>query len=516
MTFLRPRLIVVLLLATVATYGQTQRKKSVARPTPQKAPVTQPTPNATPTPLPSTTPQAPVPLVIVNGQTVTTADIDPSARAAAESVSENIQEARNRVLTLQINTILLAVEAGKRGTTPQQLYDANVTRRIVEPTSAEIDAFIQENGSQMDQSDPAALRKQVAGFLRGERETKLSEEFVNRLKTTNSMVPGVSINTSNLSPSAILATIGGQPVTAGPVLERLKPIIYKLRLNAYQVERQAAERTLDDLLLLADASRRNVGPEEIVRTEVTEKMHQPTEAEVAKFYEENKSQISGTLDTVRNQLVSYLQDEEQKRLERALSEKLRKGADIRWLISEPEAPVQLISTDDDPAQGDPKSAATIVEFTDFECPACAAMQPILEEVLKSYAGKIRFVVRDFPLARHPFARKAAEAANAANAQGKFFEYAALLFQRQNALDIASLKKYASELGLNRTKFDAALDNGTYAAEVRHDVQDGESYGIEATPTIFVNGVMLNNLSAEGLRAAIDRALSSATSPRPAN
>jgi protein-disulfide isomerase len=130
--------------------------------------------------------------------------------------------------------------------------------------------------------------------------------------------------------------------------------------------------------------------------------------------------------------------------------------------------------------------------------------------LNSYGNKIRFVVRDFPLTQHANARKAAEAADAANAQGKFFEYTALLFKRQNALDVPSLKKYASELGMNRARFDAELDGGTYAAEVKHDIEDGEIYGIESTPTIFINGVMLRTLSAEALRSAIDRA---AASPR---
>src|SRR4029079_14499161 len=103
------------------------------------------------------------------------------------------------------------------------------------------------------------------------------------------------------------------------------------------------------------------------------------------------------------------------------------------------------------------------------------------------------------------ARKAAEAANAANAQGKFFEYIAILFKNQKALDVPSLKKYASEVGLDRARFDAALDRGVYAAEVQKDVEDGEMYGVGSTPTIFINGVQLNILSAEGLRAAIDRA-----------
>src|SRR6185369_9058007 len=131
------------------------------------------------------------------------------------------------------------------------------------------------------------------------------------------------------------------------------------------------------------------------------------------------------------------------------SDKLRKSANIRWLISEPAQPIQNISVDDDPARGAANAPVTIVEFTDFQCPACAAMHPILDEVLKSYGDKVRLVVRDFPLNQHGFARKAAEAANAANAQGKFFEYASLLFKNQKALDVPSLKKYASEVGLDR-------------------------------------------------------------------
>src|SRR5688500_18013564 len=133
------------------------------------------------------------------------------------------------------------------------------------------------------------------------------------------------------------------------------------------------------------------------------------------------------------------------------------------------------------------------------------MHPVIEKVLKSYGAKVRFVVRDVPLGKHDWARKEAEAANPAEEQGKFFEYATLLFQRQKALDVPSLKKYASELGLDRTRFDAALDRGTYAAEVKRDIEDGEMYGVGSTPTIFINGVQLRVLSAEGLREAIDRA-----------
>jgi protein-disulfide isomerase len=283
-------------------------------------------------------------------------------------------------------------------------------------------------------------------------------------------------------------------------------VIYGLRSAAYDATRQKAEQMIDDTLLMAEANRRQVGPEQIIRTEVSDKVKAPSEAEVAKFYSENKARIGGDLNSVRNQLVNYLREQDRQRLEKALSETLRKGADIRWLITEPPPPVQLISVDDDPSRGDANAPVTLVEFTDFQCPACAAMHPVLEEVLASYGNKVRFVVRDFPLVQHENARKAAEAANAAKAQNKFFEYAALLFKRQSALDVPSLKKYATELGLNRAKFDAELDRGVYEEEVRHDLEDGEVYGISSTPAIFINGVRLKVLSADGLREAIDRAV----------
>ncbi|MDQ2920264.1 MAG: thioredoxin domain-containing protein [Acidobacteriota bacterium] len=452
---------------------------------------------------------APILLATVNGENVTTAAIDQRAREEVEALDGKIAEARKQMLELEINTQLLDIEASKRKVTAQQLYEVEVVKKLAEPTAAEIAKFIEDNRNQIEQSDPEAGQKVVAAYLKSEREAALSNEFVKRLRASKAVVKGADINAANLSSTAVLATVAGHPITAGTINERLKPIIYQMRLNAYLVEKPALDLVINDLLLLAEAKSRNVPPEDIVRKEITEKIRQPTEAEVAKFYSENKSGLKAELSAIRNQIAAYLQDQDRQRLEKEFSERLRKGADVRLLIAEPEPPVQIISVDDDPVRGDANAAVTIVEFTDFQCPACAAMHPVLEEVLKSYGNKVRLVVRDFPLSMHVNARKAAEAANAAHAQGKFFEYAALLFKRQDALDIPSLKKYASELGLDRARFDGALDSGKYSAEVRHDMDDGQIYGVGSTPAIFVNGKMLRTLSSEGLRTAIDQALSQA-------
>jgi protein-disulfide isomerase len=462
------------------------------------------------------TPTTPIQVVIINGQTLSTADFDPAVRQELETAEQKIADARRSVLDMQINTTLLQVEAKKRGIDTHRLYQLEVTNRIPTPTPAQIKKFIDDNRSQLqlDGVDQATVNQQITAYLHDQAENKLADDLVKQLRLTNPVVMGVDVNSPNLSDDAVLATVAGQPVKAAAVKERLKPIIYKIRSDAYFLTKQQADQLVDNMLLLDEAKKRQVGPEEIIRAEISDKVHPPTEAEVAKFFEENKARINSDLNSVRNQVVVYLEDQDKQRLEHDLSDRLRKNANIRWLITEPPQPVQNISVDDDPARGAVNAPVTVVEFTDFQCPACAAMHPVLDEVLKSYGDKVRFVVRDFPLNQHQNARKAAEAADAANAQGKFFEYIAILFQHQSALDIPSLKKYASDLGLDRAKFDAALDRGVYAAEVKHDMEDGEIYGVGSTPTIFINGVQLRTLSADGLREAIDKAAKSAAAGQP--
>ncbi len=161
----------------------------------------------------------------------------------------------------------------------------------------------------------------------------------------------------------------------------------------------------------------------------------------------------------------------------------------------------------DPSIGPADAKVTIVEFTDYQCPFCGASagthaeliarfkasdptweaaEPKLIELAK--AGKIRLIVRDFPLTNiHPFAQKAAEATECANTQGKFWEMHDKLFANQNALTVDNLKQYAKDLKLDTTKFNDCLDKGTATAEVQADQADGLKVGVGGTPAFFVNG-----------------------------
>lgn len=448
-------------------------------------------------------------LAILSGQTITVSDLNPSTAQEIAQLGAQLGQVRSKILELQINTMLLDIEAKKRRLTPQQIYESEVAKRLNEPTEAEVAKYLNDNRASLPDGDAKTLHDETILLLKSQQEQRLSAELIRKAKIGVPVVPGADINSPDLKPATVVATVGGQPITAGSLTERLKPIVYRLRLNTYKVANQALQQTLNDLLLLAEATRRNVPPESIVRSEVSEKIRLPTDAEVEKFYNENKARIPSDLASVKNQIASFLQEKGRQDLEQELAARLRKGADLRILLTEPEPPVLVINTEGEPARGDINAPVTVVEYTDFQCPACAAMQPILEEVLPKYGAKVRLVVRNNPLQRHANARKAAEAADAANAQGKFFEYTALLFKRQDALDVPSLKKYATEVGLNRVRFDDELDRGIHAADVNRDLQDGEINGVVSTPTLFVNGVMLLDLTPEGLSAAIDKALAKA-------
>ena len=131
---------------------------------------------------------------------------------------------------------------------------------------------------------------------------------------------------------------------------------------------------------------------------------------------------------------------------------------------------------------------TLIEYSDFQCPACAAYEPVIEQLLKDFPNELRLVYRHFPLSIHENAESAALAAECSKEQNKFWEYHDKLFQNQQSLDIASLKKYATDLKLETKQFNDCLDNKKYQSIVQQDLQDGAAVGVSGTPTFFVNGI----------------------------
>ena len=166
-----------------------------------------------------------------------------------------------------------------------------------------------------------------------------------------------------------------------------------------------------------------------------------------------------------------------------------------------------VSEDRDHIQGPADAPVTLLEYGDYECPFFGAAYPIVKEVQSRLGDRLRFVFRNVPITTsHPHAELAAETAEAADAQGKFWEMHDLLYENQQHLEAADLHRYAEQLGLDVDRFDDELARHVHAERVREDFMSGVRSGVNGTPTFYVNGVRHDgDYQLETLLAALDPA-----------
>jgi protein-disulfide isomerase len=150
---------------------------------------------------------------------------------------------------------------------------------------------------------------------------------------------------------------------------------------------------------------------------------------------------------------------------------------------------------------------TIVEFSDYQCPFCARVNPTLDRIRQTYGDRVKIVFKDYPLGNHPQAPKAAEAAHCAGEQNKYWEMHDAIFANQRAMEVANLKQSARAIGLNGSVFDQCLDSGKHAATVRAGTELGDKMGVNSTPTLYINGrVLLGAVPFESFKQVIDEEL----------
>jgi protein-disulfide isomerase len=166
---------------------------------------------------------------------------------------------------------------------------------------------------------------------------------------------------------------------------------------------------------------------------------------------------------------------------------------------------------DDWVDGSANAPVTFVEYGDFECPHCGAMEPVLKELRRRAGSGMRFVFRHFPLtSSHPHAETAAEAAEAAGARDAFWPMHDMLMSHQDALTVSDLVNYAATLGLDADAVAADLENHVYEPNVREDFMSGVRSGVNGTPTFFINGVRYDgDYELDALARAVQKAARSA-------
>jgi predicted DsbA family dithiol-disulfide isomerase len=286
----------------------------------------------------------------------------------------------------------------------------------------------------------------------------------------------------------VVARVGDASISATTLELETRDSLFAARSEEYNLRRRVLDRLVEATLLEKEAATRGLSVDALLRMEVAANVPPITDAERMRIYEANKGQYEGVPQATALALID--KDLRQRRLDASRSTflgHLRTKWGVSILIEPPRARFSITNA---PALGPADAPVTIVEFSDFQCPYCAQLDPILRDVLARYGTKVRLVYRQFPLRMHRDAAKAAEASLCASDQGKFWELHDRLFGDQADLELDRLKAAAAGLGLQAEAFSGCLESGKYKSAVAYDIEEGTRNGVSGTPTCFVNGRLL--------------------------
>lgn len=325
--------------------------------------------------------------------------------------------------------------------------------------------------------------------------------------TAAAQMPAVTAN-----PDQVVAEVAGKPITLKDVDAKWEEFDAAERARIiqamYQNRRNMLDQIVGDRLIENAAKAAGQTLEAYLAADSSKRLPPISEADVAQFYEQNKERAQGrTLDQLRGEIQPFLAARREQQARAMLVEELKakNAGAVKVMLEAPRYTVPTL--DDDPVRGNMSAPITIVEFSDYQCPFCARVNPTLAKVRETYGDKVRIVFKDYPLPNHPQAPKASEAARCAGEQKKYWEMHDAMFANQRALEVPKLKQTARAIGLDGAAFDSCLDSSKHAAAVRAGFELGERMGVNSTPTLYINGrPLIGAMPFENFKAIIDEEL----------
>ncbi len=329
-------------------------------------------------------------------------------------------------------------------------------------------------------------------------------------KKTTPSAPGTATGPQNLP--SVMAKIGEAAITRAEVEGVAAPALKQLEGEYKKARHQILENSLNELIqgrILAEESKaRGAAGDKLLADGV--KPLPVKDEDVESFYEKNKDRILIPKEQALPQVKTYLEQQRREDAKKAFYAALEKKYNVERSFGPMR--VQIAPGAGAPSLGREDAAVTIVEFSDFQCPYCSQLSETLSQVVGRYGDKVKRVFRQYPLASHANAEKAAEASLCAHEQGKFWALHDVMFKDQNALGVDALKKKAKDLGLDEKAFSQCLDSGKHADAIKADLLAGNDAGVTSTPTAFVNGRILSGaVPIEQLTQMIDEELLNAES-----
>jgi protein-disulfide isomerase len=287
------------------------------------------------------------------------------------------------------------------------------------------------------------------------------------------------------------AEVNGRAITSADVDAKLGGNLAKLQEQIFSLRQKQLDAMIDQALLEDEAAKRHVTVAALVQAEITSRVAPVTADEIAKFHEENKAKLKGDATTLEGQIKNFLAAQRVQARQQEYLKSLRASANIAVFLTPPAAFRAEVKTAGAPFRGGSHAPVTVVEFSDFHCPFCRRVQPVLTQLLTKYGEKIRIVYRDYPIDRlHGQARAVAEASRCAVEQGKFWEFHDKVFAGAPDASQATLNRFAQETGMDLAAFETCRAANKYKTSVEESIQEGTKLGITGTPTFFINGRML--------------------------
>lgn len=332
--------------------------------------------------------------------------------------------------------------------------------------------------------------------------------------TTPTPAPDASpMTASEVSGDTVIASWDGGQITQAELNEavgmRLTSMEVEYLMKRYDTQAQALDGMMRDRILEAEATSRGITLDELLQAEVEAKTTAPTDEQVDLFYTQNAQRMNGaSLAEARPFIEQQIMQQNQGDRFREWYQELTAQKSVDMALAAPDLPrIDVPIADHDPVLGDPNAPLTIVQFAEFECYYCQKSMPTLDRILADYDGKVKLVLKDYPLDFHPRARPAAIAAHCAGEQDQYSEmYHALLSNQQQLAD-ADFRTHATTLGLDMAVFETCMASGKFDAEIDEDMALATAMGVQATPTFFVDGVMVAGaLPYEKFAEILDRSL----------
>jgi len=326
--------------------------------------------------------------------------------------------------------------------------------------------------------------------------------------TSSAVSYAASDTAGSTGTDAVVVEVNGVKLTIADLEKKNPSSLFQARTTYYEAQRKVIESMVDDYLLEQQARKEGIAVPELLERHVNAAIGKDPSEESLRVYYEGVD-TAEPYEVVRGKILDALRQRRIAKARTAYLQSLRSQVPIILRLEPPRAP---ISMKDVPVRGAAASRVTVLEYADFECPYCQQIHPVLERLETEFKGKLALAYKDYPLPMHPDAQKAAEAAHCAGAQGKYWEYHDILFTKKQ-LAVSALKQYARDLNLATATFDNCLDKDQMATVVSEQAGEAQALGVQGTPTILVNGRLVNgNLTYEKLRALIVEELNSTGIP----